>query len=389
MAKRDYYEILGVDKNASDSEIKRAYRKLAMKYHPDKNKNDKEAENKFKEASEAYEVLSDPQKRQKYDQYGHAGVEGAFSNGGFSWDDFTHASDFSDIFGDGGLGNIFESFFGGFGRSSRRRSSSGSRSSNRGEDLQISLSLTLEEIAKGVEKKIKINVMELCPKCNGTGSEDGKVQTCPQCHGTGRVHQTTRSLFGHMQTVSACPSCNGEGKIIKDKCSVCNSEGRVSKPKNVTVKIPAGVSEGQYVRLRGEGNTGRRGGSRGDILVLIKEKEHKFFERQDANLLLEYPISFSQAALGDEIKVPTLSGKVKMKIPAGTQSGKVFRLRGQGLPHVNSSYRGDLYVKVVIITPTKLKSGEKELFQKLKEYDSEKRLHQGKNFFSKLKEFFA
>ncbi|HCX73701.1 MAG TPA: molecular chaperone DnaJ, partial [Candidatus Cloacimonas sp.] len=286
MAKRDYYEVLGVDKNASASDIKRAYRKLAMKYHPDKNKDDKEAENKFKEASEAYEVLSDPQKRQKYDQYGHAGVEGSFSNGGFSWDDFTHASDFSDIFGEGGLGSIFESFFGGFGGSGRRSA----RQNNRGEDLQISLSLTLEEIAKGVEKKIKINVMETCEKCNGTGSEDGKVRTCPQCHGTGRVRQTTRSLFGHMQTVATCPSCNGEGKIIRNRCPVCHGEGRVNKPKTVTVKIPAGVSEGQYVRLRGEGNVGKRSGSRGDILVLVKEKEHKLFERQDANLLLEFPI---------------------------------------------------------------------------------------------------
>lgn len=385
MAKRDYYEVLGVDKNASDSEIKKAYRKLAMKYHPDKNKDDKEAENKFKEASEAYEVLSDPNKKQKYDQYGHAGVEGAFSNGGFSWDDFTHAGDFSDIFGDGGLGSIFESFFGGFGGGGRRSA----RQSNRGEDLQISLSLTLEEISKGVEKKIKINVMETCEKCNGTGSEDGKVQTCQQCHGTGRVRQTTRSLFGHMQTVGACPSCNGEGKIIKNRCSACNGEGRVSRAKTVSVKIPAGVSEGQYVRLRGEGNVGKRGGSRGDILVLIKEKEHKLFERQDANLLLEFPISFSQAALGDEVRVPTLSGKVKMKIPAGTQSGKVFRLRGQGLPHINSSYRGDLYIKIVVVTPRKLKTEEKDLFEKLSKFDSEKRLHPGKNIFSKLKDIFA
>jgi molecular chaperone DnaJ len=384
MAKRDYYEILGVEKNASDAEIKKAYRRLAMKYHPDKTKGDKAAEEKFKEASEAYEVLSDAQKRQKYDQFGHAGVESEFGSGGFSWDNFTHAGDFADIFGNSGFGSIFEHLFGGSfgsGRTSERN--------NRGEDLQIALSLTLEEIAKGIDKKIKINIQDTCNTCNGTGSADGKTQNCSQCHGSGQVRQVSRSLFGHIQSVVTCPSCNGTGKIIKNKCLNCHGDGRSNRTKTISINIPAGVSEGQYIRLRGQGNRGKHGGENGDILVLIHEKEHEIFERQEANLICEYPISFSQAALGTEILCPTLSGKVKMKIPAGTQSGKVFRLRNQGLPHVNSSYHGDLFVKVRVITPTKINSEEKRLLEELAKFDSDKKLHPNKSFFGKLKDFFV
>lgn len=383
MAKRDYYEVLGVNKDASDAEIKKAYRKLALKYHPDKNKTP-EADDKFKEAAEAYEVLSDPKKRAKYDQFGHAGVEGTFSGGGFSWDDFTHANDFSDIFGEGGLGGIFREFFGGgFGDRARR-----TRKTNRGEDMKISLSLTLEEISKGVDKKIKLNVYDACPECNGSGSEDGKVSTCPQCHGSGQIMQTTRSLFGHMQTVSACPTCNGEGTKIENKCKKCNGEGRIKKVKNLSVHIPAGVEEGQFIRLRGEGNIGRNRGPKGDVLVVIHEKEHKIFERKQADLICEYPITFPQAALGTEIKVPTLSGKVKMKIPSGTQSGKIFRLKSQGLPHVNSAYRGDLYVRIIVVTPSKLSAKEKELFKELSQFDADKKLEPSKKFINKLKDFF-
>ncbi|MBN2459991.1 MAG: molecular chaperone DnaJ, partial [Candidatus Cloacimonetes bacterium] len=353
-----------------------------MKYHPDKNKDDKDAEEKFKEASEAYEVLIDPDKRNKYDQYGHAGVEGAFGRSGFTWDNFTHFSDFSDIFGS--FGGIFDSLFGtGFAGSHR------TRQNLRGEDLQISISLSLEDIARGVDKKIKINVKTSCDHCNGSGSEDGKIKTCPQCRGTGQVMQTSRSLFGQFQSVTSCPSCRGEGKIIENKCSRCAGEGRLAQTKTINVHVPAGVAEGQYIRLKGQGNTGMRGGSAGDILVLIHEKEHDIFEREDSDLICEYPISFSQAALGDEILVPTLSGKIKMKIPPGTQHGKVFRLKGQGLPKLNSVYRGELYVRIAVVTPTRLNNEEKVLFQKLSEFDASRKLKPGKSFLQKFKEFFV
>ncbi len=386
MAKRDYYEILGVDKNATKDEIKKAYRKLAMKYHPDKNKGNKEAEEKFKEASEAYEVLSDPEKRKLYDQYGHAGVEGSFGGDGFNWDNFTHMSDIEDIFGSEGLGGFFESIFGG-GFSSHRRYH---EHVNRGEDLRISISLTLEEIATGVEKTIKISVKDVCPHCNGTGSKDGKVQTCPQCNGTGKIRHVTRSIFGHMQSVTTCPTCHGEGKVILNKCSYCGGEGRISKVKKIKISIPAGVEDGQYIRMSGQGNVGKHNGPRGDILVMIREKEHKIFERRGQDIICEYPISFSQAALGAEILVPTLTGKIKMKIPPGTQSGKIFRLKSMGLPYLNKSYKGDLYVRVVVVTPTKLNSEQKELFRKLAKYENVQNLKPGKtSFMDKLRDFFG
>lgn len=383
MAKRDYYEVLGVDKHADEASIKKAYRKLAMQYHPDKNPDNKEAEEKFKEASEAYEVLSDKEKRQLYDQYGHAGIENQFGSGGFSWDNFTHRSDLNDIFGDG-FSSIFESIFGGGfgGRSS-------SRSSNRGEDLQIELSLSLKEIASGTEKKIKISTKEACDKCNGTGSADGQVETCSQCRGTGQVRQVRQSLFGQMQTVSECPSCHGEGKIVKNKCPKCYGEGRMGKVKEISVKIPAGVEENQYIRLRGQGNVGPRGGSRGDILVLIHEKHDDLFERHGNDIVVEYPVSVSQAVLGDEILVPTLSGKVKMKIPAGTQSGRLFRLKGQGIQGLNTYSKGDEIVRITVVIPTKLSKEENDLFTQLKEFDSKRDLKPGKGFFSKLKEYFS
>jgi molecular chaperone DnaJ len=383
MAKRDYYEVLGVDKHADEASIKKAYRKLAMQYHPDKNPDNKEAEEKFKEASEAYEVLSDKEKRQLYDQYGHAGIENQFGSGGFSWDNFTHRSDLNDIFGDG-FSSIFESIFGGGfgGRSS-------SRSSNRGEDLQIELSLSLKEIASGTEKKIKISTKEACDKCNGTGSADGQVETCSQCRGTGQVRQVRQSLFGQMQTVSECPSCHGEGKIVKNKCPKCYGEGRMGKVKEISVKIPAGVEENQYIRLRGQGNVGPRGGSRGDILVLIHEKQDDLFERHGNDIVVEYPVSVSQAVLGDEILVPTLSGKVKMKIPAGTQSGRLFRLKGQGIQGLNTYSKGDEIVRITVVIPTKLSKEENDLFTQLKEFDSKRDLKPGKGFFSKLKEYFS
>jgi molecular chaperone DnaJ len=384
MAKRDYYEVLGVDKGADEASIKKAYRKLAMQYHPDKNPDNKEAEEKFKEASEAYEVLSDKEKRQLYDQYGHAGVESQFGAGGFSWENFTHRSDLNDIFGDG-FSSIFETLFGGgFGGRS-----SGGRSSNRGEDLQIELSLTLKEIATGAEKKIKIGTKEACDKCNGSGSADGQVESCSQCRGTGQVRQVRQSLFGQMQTVSECPSCRGEGKIIKNKCPKCYGEGRMGSVKEINVKIPAGVEENQYIRLRGQGNVGPRGGSRGDILVLIHEKQDDIFERHGNDIVMEYPVSVSQAVLGDEVLVPTLTGQVKMKIPAGTQSGRIFRLKGQGIQGLNTYSKGDELVKIILVTPTKLNREEQELYEKLREHDLKREMKPGRGFFKKLREYFS
>ncbi len=382
MAKRDYYEVLGVEKNADDATIKKAYRKLAMQFHPDKNPDNKEAEEKFKEASEAYEILSDKDKRQLYDQYGHAGIENQFGSGGFSWENFTHRGDLNDIFGDG-FGSIFESLFG-FGGGGRSQ-----RNSNRGEDLQIELSLSLKEIAGGAEKTIKIGTKEACDKCNGSGSADGNTETCHQCHGNGQVRQVRQSLFGQMQTVSECPSCRGEGKIIKNKCSKCYGEGRMGKVKEISVKIPAGVEEGQYIRLRGQGNIGARGGSRGDILVLIHERQDDIFERDGNNIILEYPISVSQAVLGDEIIVPTLGGSVKMKVPAGTQSGRLFRLKGQGIQGLNSYSKGDQIVRAIVVTPTKLSKEETELYTRLKDFDHKRDLKPGKSFLNKLREYFS
>ena len=384
MEKRDYYEVLGVDRNADEATIKKAYRKLAMQYHPDKNPDNKEAEEKFKEASEAYEVLSDKEKRQIYDQYGHSGLENKFGGAGFSWEEFMHRSDLNDIFGDG-FSSIFDTLFGGGFGSRNHRSSSGY---NRGEDLQIELSLSLQEIAKGVEKTIKIGIKEPCDKCGGTGSAEGKTETCPTCKGTGQIRQIRQSLFGRMQTICECPNCQGEGKVIKNKCSKCYGEGRVGNVREIKVKIPPGVAEGQYVRLRGLGNVGARGGNRGDILVLIHEKQDELFERDGYNIVLEYPISVSQAVLGDEIIVPTLTGSVKMKVPAGTQSGRLFRLKGQGIQSPNSSSRGDQIVKIVVVTPTKLSRDEVELYTRLREFDKKRDLKPGKSFVSKLRSYF-
>jgi molecular chaperone DnaJ len=388
MAKRDYYEILGVDRNADASQIKRAYRHLAMKYHPDKNKDDPNATEKFKEASEAYEVLSDSKKRTLYDQFGHAGVDSQFGPGGFQWSNFTHATDFEDIFGDlFGESGFFSSIFGEpFSRFGTRRQRA---SVNRGEDLKISLSLTLEEIYTGITKKIKVNTKSECEYCNGTGSADGRISTCPQCNGTGQVRQVRQSFFGQMSTITTCPTCRGKGTIIKNKCPHCCGEGRVSKIKTVKIEIPAGVSDGQYLRLRGQGNAGKQGGPAGDILVFIKEKRHNIFERDGQDLICKFPITVSHAVLGGTVEVPTLQKHIKMKMPPGTQSGKVFRLRSQGLPYLNSSRRGDLYIKIIVVIPTNLSSKERELYRDIQPFDEKRNLKPGKTFFEKIKEYFV
>jgi molecular chaperone DnaJ len=382
MSKRDYYEVLGVEKAADEESIKKAYRKMAMKYHPDKNKDNKDAEEKFKEAAEAYEVLSDKDKRARYDQFGHAGLEGS---GGFSWEDFQerHSGDFSDIFG--GFNSIFEAFFGGSMGGGRRGSHS---QQMKGEDLRIEMSLTLKEISEGVKRTIKINVKDTCQQCKGTGSRDNKTHNCSQCGGVGQVRKVAQSMFGHVQTVVTCPSCRGEGKIIQNKCLTCSGEGRVSQSKSVDIDIPRGVQEGQYVRVRGQGNASPRGGVKGDILVMIHEKEDSVLKRDGANLFCEFPVTFTQVALGDEILVPAVSKKIKLKIPAGTQSGKAFKISGQGLPYVNSSSVGDLYVVIKVVTPTNLSQEEIKILEQFKSFDQNRDLKPDKGFVDKLKDFF-
>ncbi len=382
MSKRDYYEVLGLAKSASAAEIKKSYRKLAMKFHPDKNQGDKVAEEKFKEASEAYEVLSDTNKRSRYDQFGHAGMSGAFGHqGGFRWSDFTHGGDFSDVFEGEGFSSFFGNMFGGGRRSGRR--------SNRGEDLQIKVSLTLLEIAKGCEKKIKLKVKEACQKCGGTGAADGKKEVCQQCGGTGQVRQVQNSLFGRMQTVVECPGCAGTGQKIKNVCKSCGGSGREEKQKTVVVKIPAGVEEGQYLRLDGQGNVAQGGGAKGDLIVVISEKEHPLFAREAENLYVDYPISVPMAVLGGEVMIDSIyGGRLKLKVLPGTESGKVLRVKGQGLPVVNRGYKGDMFVQISVAIPDKLGKEEKKLYEKLAKFDSEKELNPRRSFLDKMKEFF-
>ncbi|MSS71735.1 MAG: molecular chaperone DnaJ [Candidatus Latescibacteria bacterium] len=383
MSKRDYYEVLGVNRKASEDEIKKAYRKQAMKYHPDRNPENKEAEASFKEAAEAYEVLSDSQKKQIYDQYGHEGLGGPFQSGGFQWSDFTHAGDFNDIFDNLDSifgGGIFGNLFGGRGRQGPQR----------GEDLKVSIELTLEEIAKGTQKKIKINRLQACEVCHGTGAKSGtSAVTCSTCGGMGQVRQSSRSIFGQFVNVTSCPACRGEGKVVKDPCGECRGEGRVRGAATVSVNFPAGVSSGHYIPMRGQGNVGPRGGPAGDCIVFIEEKSHEQFERHGNDVIYDLAVSFSQAALGDEIEVPTLAGRVRMKIPSGTQSGKIFRLRGKGIPEVNGYQTGDQLVRVSVWTPTKLSKREEELFQELARLENGKPPAGGKGLFEKMKEVFG
>ncbi len=365
MAKRDYYEVLGLTKGASKEEIKKSYRKIAMKHHPDKNPGDKEAEAKFKEAAEAYSVLNDDQKKAQYDQFGHApeggmggNPFGGFGGGGFGVDLSDALRIFMDGFGSGGLGDIFG---GGGGGRSRGRA--------RGSDLKIKLPLTLEEIATGVTKKMKVKRFEVCPDCDGSGARNRSDKTtCSVCHGRGEVQQVSRSMFGQFVNIQPCTNCDGTGEVIANPCKTCSGDGRVRKESVVSAKIPAGVHEGNYMTLKGEGNAARRGGQHGDLIVLIEEKEHDLFIRDEDNIYLELMINMAQAVMGTELQIPTLTGNVNLKIPAGSQSGKLLRLRGKGIPRINSHMVGDQMVKIQLETPTKLSKEERQLYKQLSEY---------------------
>jgi molecular chaperone DnaJ len=365
MTKRDYYEILGVSKNASNDEIKTAYRKLAMKYHPDRNPGNKESEEMFKEGAEAYEVLSDSQKRQRYDQFGHQGVnQGGFSGFNDVNDIFSH---FGDIFGGFGGGSIFDEFFGGSSSSRRRSRSHGIP----GSDMKITLKLTYEEIADGTEKTVKIKKLKTCGTCSGTGAKPGSGHiTCSVCNGTGEIRQVSRSIFGQFVNVSECHNCHGEGKIIKDKCPNCNGDGREKSEETVNVKVPSGVSEGQYIPLKGKGNAGMRGGHAGDLLIFIEEAKHAYFIRDNDDIILNLSISISDAILGADVVVPTLNGKAKLKIEPGTQSGSILRMRDKGIRHLNSSGRGDQLVKIHVFIPKKISAKEKSLLKDLEKSDN-------------------
>ncbi|MBL1213442.1 MAG: molecular chaperone DnaJ [Ignavibacteriae bacterium] len=368
MAKRDYYEVLGIDKSASKDDMKKAYRKLAMKYHPDRNPNDKEAEEKFKEAAEAYEVLSDDQKKAKYDRLGHSGMKGGQDFHGFSDanDIFSH---FSDIFGGafsggGGGGSIFEDFFGG-GRSQRGRPKA---QGVPGSDLKVTLKLTLEEIAKGTTKKIKIKKHSTCSTCSGTGARDsGSYQTCSVCKGAGEVRQVSRSVFGQFVNIAPCSNCSGSGKVVTSPCKTCSGDGRIYGESTIKINVPAGVHDGSYMSLRGEGNAGKQGGAPGDIIVIFNELPHEYFLRDGDNIIYDLNLSFPEAVLGAEVEIPTLTGRAKLKIESGTQPGKFLKMREKGIQHLNAHGAGDQLVRINVFIPKKLNSEEKNIMKQLKD----------------------
>jgi molecular chaperone DnaJ len=378
MSKRDYYDTLGVNRDASDDDIKKAYRKLAMKYHPDRNPDSKEAEEKFKEAKEAYEILSEPEKRRAYDAYGHAGVNPQMGGGpgGFGGEGM---GGFSEAFGD-----IFGEIFGG-----GRGRGGGGPQVYRGSDLRYNLEITLEQAARGTETKIRIPSLEECDTCHGTGAKPGtQPKTCHTCGGVGQVRMQ-QGFFSLQQT---CPTCHGSGKVVADPCKVCDGVGRVKKHKTLSVKIPAGVDDGDRIRLSGEGEGGVNGGPPGDLYVVVQLKAHSVFQRDGADLHCEMPISFTIAALGGEISIPTLDGEAKIKIPAETQSGQVFRLRGKGIKPIRQTSAGDLMCHVVVETPVRLTDRQKELLRELEEInlqDGDKHNPRAKGFMDKVKDFFA
>ncbi|MHB1125801.1 MAG: molecular chaperone DnaJ [Bacillota bacterium] len=373
MSKRDYYEVLGVSRDASEADIKKAYRRLARQYHPDVNSGDKSSEEKFKEVKDAYEVLSDAEKRAGYDHYGHAGAQNGGSSGS--------GQDFS------GFGDIFDMFFGG-GSGAQRRGP------QKGNDIRYNMELSFEEAAFGLETDIKVPRIEPCPACNGSGAEPGThPTTCPACKGSGEIRVSQSTPFGHFQTIKPCTQCHGEGKIISNPCKECRGQGRVRRARTIHVKVPAGVDSDSRLRVSGEGEGGIRGGPPGDLYVYINVKPHRVFDRQGSDVYCEMPVTFVQAALGDEIPVPTLDGDVKLKIPEGTQTGTTFRLRGKGIPRLRGFGRGDQHVKVKVITPTSLTEKQKVLLQQFEdslktEHNDKDRSDKDKGFFDKVKDAF-
>jgi len=384
MSKRDYYEVLGVSKDASESEIKKAYRQMALKYHPDKNPENKEAEENFKEAAESYEILSNAEKRQRYDQFGHAGVGGAAGANGYhmSMDDIF--SQFGDIFG-GGFGG-FGGFSSGGGTRQRRRRV------NKGSNLRVKVKLTLAEIAKGAEKKIKVNKYIECETCSGTGSKGGSsYSSCSTCNGTGAVTRVTNTFLGQMQTSSTCPTCGGEGQTIVNKCPKCAGDGIVRGEEVISIKIPAGVEDGMQLSMSGKGNAGARDGIPGDLIILIEEEQDENFLRDGRNLLHDVFISITEASLGASIEVPTIEGKARIKITPGTQAGKVLRLKGKGLPSLNSYGSGDLLVNINVWTPKSVSKEEREILEKLGKSPNfiPDPTAKDRSFFSRMREYFT
>ncbi|MBO6576711.1 MAG: molecular chaperone DnaJ [Rhodothermales bacterium] len=388
---RDYYEILGVDRSASADDLKKAYRKLALKYHPDRNPGDEEAENRFKEAAEAYEVLSSPEKRQRYDRFGHAGVRGnGGAAGGAGFQDINDIfSAFSDIFGGGG--SIFDEVFGGGARGGRRQR----RRGRPGSDLRIKLPLTLEEIAEGVDKKIKVKKFGLCDTCEGRGVEDESdgYDTCGTCQGSGEIRQVSRSVFGQFVNVQPCPTCRGEGRVIRNPCAECRGEGRLKDEETISISVPAGVLEGHYLTVRGAGNAGIRGGVSGDLRVEIEEVAHEHFSRDGLDVVYDLYLSFPDAALGTEVEVPTLKGRARLQIDAGVQSGKLLRMRERGIPDIESSRRGDQIVRIQVWTPRSMSDDEREVLESLRQSDSftpdPDSVEDRKSFFSRVKDVFS
>lgn len=378
MDKRDYYEVLGVPRTAGEEEIKKAYRQLALKFHPDRNPGNPEAENRFKEATEAYEILKDPQKRGQYDQFGHAGLgQGAGFGGGYGFGGFDLSDALRAFMRDfGGFG--FEDVFGGRGSS---------RIDNRGQDLQIKLTLSLEEIASGVTKKLRVRRLTTCGECSGYGSAPGSSKkTCPQCKGGGQIRRITQSLFGQMVSVTTCHNCGGTGSIITAPCPTCHGEGRTREETTISVNIPAGVAAGNYIPIEGKGDSGRQGGPPGDLIVVIDEEEHDIFTRQENHIICQVPVSFVTAALGGKLEIPVLGGTDTLEIPPATQTGKVFRLQGKGLPHLRRRGRGDQLVQIHVWTPKKLSEEDRKLLRKLGESESFAPPRASKSFFEKLRE---